>query len=107
MLGFSAKFFIVIPPNLFKIPNSLAIEGINMQKLLQNMIIGDNLQRLRKERSLSQQDIIIKLQLMGRSMSRATYAHIEQGVLDIYVSDLVLLRKILNVEYNDFFKDLS
>ncbi|MCM1566689.1 MAG: helix-turn-helix transcriptional regulator [Dehalobacter sp. 4CP] len=78
-----------------------------MQKLLQDVHIGVNIQRLRKSRNYSQTDMITKLQLLGRSMSRANYAHIEQGVRNIYVSDLILLKEILNVDYEEFFKGLT
>jgi len=74
-----------------------------MQKLLQDVHIGTNLKRLRKSRNLSQADMVIKLQLLGRSMSRANYAHIEQGVRNVFVSDLILFKEILDVSYEDFF----
>jgi Helix-turn-helix. len=72
-----------------------------MQKLLQDIHIGGNIQRLRKSRNYSQTDMVTKLQLLGRSMSRANYAHIEQGIRNIYISDLILLKKILNVDYEE------
>ena len=78
-----------------------------MQKILQDIHIGANLQRLRQSRNLSQADMVIKLQLLGRSMSRANYAHIEQGVRNIYVSDLVLFKTILDVNYEEFFTGLD
>ena len=78
-----------------------------MQKLLQDIHIGYNLQKLRKARNLSQTDMVIKLQLLGRSMTRANYAHIEQGVRNIFVSDLILFKEILNVDYSEFFIDLE
>ena len=78
-----------------------------MQKLLQDIHIGNNLQRLRKARNISQTDMVIKLQLLGRSMTRANYAHIEQGVRNIFVSDLILFKEILNVDYSEFFIDLE
>ncbi len=78
-----------------------------MQKLLQDVHIGNNLQQLRKARNLSQTDMVIKLQLLGRSMTRANYAHIEQGVRNIFVSDLILFKEILNVDYAEFFIDLD
>lgn len=77
-----------------------------MQKLLQDRNFGDNLQRLRKERHLSQTDMVAKLQLLGRSMTRANYAHIEQGIRNVYISDLILFKEILNVRFDDFFEGL-
>ncbi len=78
-----------------------------MQKLLQDVEFGKNLQRLRKSRKLSQYDMASKMELLGRPMSRAQYAHIEQGVRNLYISDLILFKEILNVDYADFFEGLS
>lgn len=78
-----------------------------MQKLLQDLHIGKNLQRLRQLRGLSQYDMIIKFELQGRIMTRANYANIEQGKGNIYVSDLMLIKEILDVPYEEFFRDLS
>ena len=77
-----------------------------MQKLLQDKSIGKNIQRLRKKGGLSQNDVCIQLELRGRGMVRSTYAHIEQGVRNIFVSDLVLLKEIFDVDYNEFFEGL-
>lgn len=78
-----------------------------MQKLLQDVYFGRNLQIIRKSRNLSQEDMVIKMQLAGRSMSRAQYGHIEQGISNVYMSDLILFKKILNVSYDEFFVGLS
>ncbi|HAN21083.1 MAG: transcriptional regulator [Clostridiales bacterium GWF2_36_10] len=78
-----------------------------MQKFLQDVNIGQNIQRIRKERNLSQYDMVTKLQLLGRSMSRANYAHIEQGIRNIFVSDIILFKEILNIDYGEFFKGLT
>lgn len=51
--------------------------------------------------------MVAKLQLLGRNMSRANYAHIEQGVRNIYISDLILIKEILNVSYEEFFEGLN
>ena len=77
-----------------------------MQKLLQNIHIGENLQRLRKIKGLSQDDMVVKLALKGRTMSRSSYAHIEQGIRNIFVSDLILFKEIFDVSYDEFFKGL-
>jgi len=82
-----------------------------MQKLLQDVHIGSNLQKLRKSRNLSQADMIIRLELKDRVMTRANYAHIEQGIRNVYVSDLILFKEILaeirDLSYDAFFEGLS
>jgi len=73
-----------------------------MQKLIQepNVHIGKNLKRLREQRKLSQYDMARELQLLRRSMARATYAHMEQGRRNIFISDLILIRQILQVSFD-------
>lgn len=80
-----------------------------MQKLLQdkNVYIGKNLKRLRLEKGMSQMDMVTKIQLYGRNMSRANYAHIEQGIRNIYVSDLILIKEILAVSYDEIFAEIT
>ena len=78
-----------------------------MQKFLQDVHIGQNLQRLRIERHLSQKDLVSKLALLGRTMSRANYAHIEQGVRNVYISDFILFKEILDVSYEELFRGLT
>ena len=78
-----------------------------MQKFLQDVHIGQNLQRLRIERHLSQKDMVSKLALVGRTMSRANYAHIEQGVRNVYISDFILFKEIFNVSYEEVFRGLN
>ncbi|MDE6760277.1 MAG: helix-turn-helix domain-containing protein [Lachnospiraceae bacterium] len=78
-----------------------------MQKLLQDVGFGKNLQRLRKSHNLSQYDMASKMELLGRPMSRAQYAHIEQGIRNLYISDLMLFKEILDVDYADFFEPLT
>ena len=77
-----------------------------MQKLLQDKNIGKNLQRIRKTRKMSQKDVLIQMALKGRTMIETTYSRIEQGKRNIFVSDLVLLKEIFDVDYNEFFEGL-
>ena len=59
-----------------------------MQKLLQDVDFGKNLQRLRKSRNLSQYDMVAKIR-------------------NVYISDLILFKEILKVDYADFFEPLT
>ena len=52
-------------------------------------------------------DMVTKIQLYGRNMSRANYAHIEQGIRNIYVSDLILIKEILAVSYDEIFAEIT
>ena len=78
-----------------------------MEKIKQDLSIGKNIQKLRKNRHFSQKDVTIQLNLRGRMISVSGYAHIEQGRQNLYVSDLILLKEILNVPYEAFFEGLT
>ena len=50
-----------------------------MQWILQDVPLGRNIQNIRMQKNLTQQEVVEKLQLMGSSMSRSTLANIESG----------------------------
>ncbi len=56
---------------------------------------------------MTQDEVIAKLQLMEINISRSTYAKIETNRINIRVSELIALSKILGVDYNYFFQDLT
>ena len=76
-------------------------------KLKQDISIGANLKRLRKASKLSQQDVSIKLDLLGLSTSRSIVSQMERGKYSIRVSVLRALKDIYKVDsYDEFFRDL-
>ena len=76
-------------------------------KLKQDISIGANLKRLRKAAKLSQQDVSIKLDLLGLSTSRSIVSQMERGKYSIRVSVLRALKDIYKVDsYDEFFKGL-
>lgn len=70
------------------------------------MDIGKNIQRIRKNAGLTQDEVLAKLQLMELDISKSTYAKIETNRQNIKVSELVALKIIFNVSFDEFFKDL-
>lgn len=77
-----------------------------MEKLLTNKTFSENLKRIRKQRGLTQEQTVAKLQLLGSPISRSTYSLIEMGRGNIFISDLVGLKQIFGVDFNEFFKDI-
>ena len=77
-----------------------------MQKIRPDMDIGHNIQRLRKGSGMTQDQVVAKLQLMGLSISKSTYAKLETNRMNIKVSELVALREIFQADYRDFFEGL-
>ena len=76
-----------------------------MQWILQDIPLGRNIQTVRMSRNMTQMQVVEKMQLIGSSISRSTYANIETGHRNIKASDLRALREVLNVDYSEFFKD--
>ena len=77
-----------------------------MQKIRPDMDIGKNIQTIRYANKLTQDQVIAKLNLMGNSMSKSTYAKLETNRMNIKVSELVALAKTLHTDINAFFSEL-
>ncbi len=75
-------------------------------KIKQDISIGDNLRRLRKDSHLSQEEVALKLQVMGLSVSREMISQMELGRYNIRVSILLALKQIYNATFDDFFQGL-
>ena len=75
-----------------------------IQKIRMDMSIGSNIQKRRYQCKLKQDQVIAKMNLMGIPISNAK---IETNRMNIKVSELVALAKILDCEVGDFFKDLK
>lgn len=78
-----------------------------MQRIRPDLDIGANIRDLRVSCKLTQDMVIAKMQIMGISISRSTYAKIESNLMNIKVSELVALTYIFNCEFNDFFINLD
>lgn len=76
-----------------------------MLMILQDVPLGRNIQNIRMNKNMTQQQVVAKLQLMGSSMSRNTLAQIETGRRNIKATDLKSLKYIFDVEYDEFFKE--
>ncbi len=74
----------------------------------QDISIGHNLQSLRLKNGLTQENVSIRLQVMGFSMmSREIISQIERGCHNIPVSVLLALKEIYNATFDEIFADLS
>ncbi|MCL2299037.1 MAG: helix-turn-helix domain-containing protein [Firmicutes bacterium] len=75
-----------------------------MRKIITDNVFGQNLQKIRLARGMTQEQTVAKLQLLGSPLTRGTYSLIEMGRGNIYLSDLVGLKQIFNTGYSDFFE---
>ena len=74
-----------------------------MQKIRPDLDIGKNIQELRRAAGMTQEQVLAKMQLLGLTISKSSYAKIETNRLNIKVSELVALKNILKCGYDDFF----
>ncbi len=63
--------------------------------------IGQNIKRLRESNDFTQEQLAAKLQLNGCDITRSAIAKIEVGQRHLYVDELILIKNILNVRYED------
>ena len=77
-------------------------------KLKQDKSIGTNLRKLRIRAGLSQEQVAVKLQILGIPViSREIISQMEQGKYSIRVSVLIALKDIYEVSsFDDFFEGL-
>ena len=76
------------------------------QKIKQDISLGRNIRKLRRQSHLTQEQVAAKLQLQGIEISRSSYSQIECGTYNIKVSELIALAELFQTDFNSFFKDL-
>ena len=70
------------------------------QKIKQDLQIGENIRRIRKERNMGQTDLVRILQIDGCDMTRECLVKIERGIQHIQASQLQAIKKALNTTYD-------
>jgi len=76
---------------------------INMDILCEKRV-GINIRNLRIKSNLTQEQLSAKLQVSGCDVTRSALAKIEVGQRHIYIDELIKLKEILNVSYEDILK---
>ena len=66
--------------------------------------IGRNIRRLREEAGMTQDTLAAKLQVNGCDITRSALAKIEVGQRHLYPDEIMLIKQILRVEYEDIFR---
>ncbi|MDE6780327.1 MAG: helix-turn-helix domain-containing protein [Ruminococcus sp.] len=65
--------------------------------------IGRNIRHLREKCGRTQENLAQQLQLNGCDITRSAVAKIEAGQRHLYPDEIILIRKILNVSYEEIF----
>ena len=74
-----------------------------MNKIIEKRV-GENIRKLREKNQFTQDYVATKLQLLGCDITRSAVAKIEVGQRHLYPDEIILLKQILNVEYDDIFE---
>lgn len=65
--------------------------------------VGNNIRMLREKSKTTQEQLAAKLQVNGCDITRSAIAKIEVGQRHLYPDEIILIKKILNVSYEDIF----
>ena len=65
--------------------------------------IGNNIRALRERAKMTQEILAAKLQLRGCDITRSAVAKIEVGQRHLYPDEIILIKEILSVTYDEIF----
>ncbi len=65
--------------------------------------VGQNIRVLRERSGMTQDILAAKLQLEGCDITRSAVAKIEVGQRHLYPDEVIFIRKILKVDYDEIF----
>ncbi|MCM1391421.1 MAG: helix-turn-helix domain-containing protein [Faecalibacterium sp.] len=66
--------------------------------------IGQNIRKIRESQQITQDILSAKLQVNGCDITRSALAKIEVGQRHIYIDELILLKELLNVSFEELTK---
>lgn len=65
--------------------------------------VGQNVRRLRERAKLTQEELSARLQVNGCDVTRSALAKIEVGQRHLYPDEIILLKRLLKVSYEEIF----
>ena len=68
-------------------------------------LVGKNIERIRKERSIKQKDFIAKIQVMGCDINPTSYSKLEGQLRSATDRELYVIAKLLNVKIEELFDE--
>ena len=69
-------------------------------------MVGKNIERLRKEKGISQKDFIAKIQVMGCDINPTSYSKLEGQVRSATDREIYVISKILEITMEDLFVEV-
>ena len=68
-------------------------------------MVGQNIERLRKEQGIKQKDFIARIQVMGCDINPTSYSKLEGQLRAANDKEIYVIAKILGVQMEELFKD--
>ena len=65
--------------------------------------VGQNIRYLREKSGITQEELSAKLQLAGCDITRSAIAKIEVGQRHLYPDEIISIKQILDVSFDDIF----
>ncbi len=69
--------------------------------------IGKRIAYLREEKGLTQEQFAVKLQLSGLDITRSAVAKVEVGQRHIYPDEMIKIKYVLDVTYDEIYEQGS
>ena len=65
--------------------------------------IGNNIRKIRENKGMTQEMLSTKLQLSGCDITRSAVAKIEVGQRHLYPDEIILIKEILDTDFDAIF----
>lgn len=65
--------------------------------------VGQNVRALREKAKITQEELAVQLQIRGCDITRSAVAKIEVGQRHLYPDEIILIKEVLNVRYDEIF----
>lgn len=66
--------------------------------------VGANIRTLREKAKMTQDELSAKMQVEGCDVTRSALAKIEVGQRHLYPDEIIVIKKILKVSFDDIFQ---
>jgi len=67
-------------------------------------LVGKNIERLRKEKGISQKDFIAQIQIMGCDINPSSYSKLEGQLRSATDKEIYVIAKILDITMEELFE---